>query len=70
MVEANIEQFAMHEEDLGNHSIADVACISCRPLCTSKIIRRYNKEKAEQMIFNGLSDKGKRKWAKIPLIYD
>lgn len=41
MVEANIEQFAMHEEDLGNHSIADVACISCRPLCTSKIIRRY-----------------------------
>ena len=42
MVEANIEQFAMHEEDLGGHSIADVACISCRPLCTSKIIRRYH----------------------------
>lgn len=42
MVEANIEQFEMHEEDLGGHSIADVACISCRPLCTSKIIRRYH----------------------------
>lgn len=42
MVDPNIEQFAMHEEDLGDHSIADVACISCRPLCTSKIIRRYH----------------------------
>ena len=42
MVDPNIEQFAMHEEDLGGHSIADVACISCRPLCTSKIIRRYH----------------------------
>lgn len=42
MVDPKIEQFAMHEEDLGDYSIMDVACISCRPLCTNKVMRRYN----------------------------
>ena len=30
------------EVDLGDYSTADVACISCRPLCTNKTFRRYN----------------------------
>ena len=42
MVDDKIEQFAMHEEDLGGHSIEEVACISCRPLCTNKVMRRYH----------------------------
>ena len=42
MADAKIEQLAMHDEDMGDYSIADVACISCRPLCTNKVIRRYH----------------------------
>ena len=42
MADDMIEQFAMHPEDLGEYSIADIACISCRPLCTNKVMRRYN----------------------------
>lgn len=42
MVDTKIEQFAMHEEDLEGFSIGDVACISCRPLCTNKVTRRYH----------------------------
>ena len=42
MEDAKVEQFAMHEEDMAGFSIADVACISCRPLCTNKVIRRYH----------------------------
>lgn len=41
MVDAKVEQFAMHEEDMAGFSIEDVACISCRPLCTNKVIRRF-----------------------------
>ena len=42
VADAKVEQFAMHEEDMGDYSIADVACISCRPLCTNKVMRRYH----------------------------
>jgi len=42
MADAKIEQFAMHEEDMRGFSIEDVACISCRPLCTNKVMRRWN----------------------------
>ena len=42
MADDKVEQFAMHEEDFEGFSIADVACISCRPLCTNKVIRRYH----------------------------
>ena len=41
MADGMIEQFAMREEDLGGCSIDEVACISCRPLCTNKAMRRY-----------------------------
>ncbi|MBQ6455450.1 MAG: 3-hydroxyacyl-CoA dehydrogenase family protein [Eggerthellaceae bacterium] len=37
-----ISQFEMSEEDLGDFSVSDVACISCRPLCTNKVMRRYH----------------------------
>lgn len=42
MVDPKIEQFAMHDEDMAGYSVGDVACISCRPLCTNKVIRRYH----------------------------
>ena len=42
MADAKIEQFAMHDEDMAGYSIMDVACISCQPLCTNKVIRRYH----------------------------
>ncbi len=42
MADPKVEQFAMHEEDLEGFSVGDVACISCRPLCTNKVMRRYH----------------------------
>lgn len=38
----DIERFAMHDEDMGDLTVDDVACISCRPLCTNKVMRRYH----------------------------
>ena len=42
MVEGNFDQYELHEEDFGGHTIGEVACISCRPLCTNKVMRRYH----------------------------
>lgn len=42
MTDSKIAQFEVSDEDLLGYSTDDVACISCRPLCTNKIMRRYN----------------------------
>lgn len=42
MIEMDLDRFEMHEDDLGEYTVKDVACISCRPLCTNKIMRRYH----------------------------
>lgn len=31
----------MTDDDLLGYGVGDVACISCRPLCTNKVMRRY-----------------------------
>lgn len=58
-----------YDRRYGKHADGDAPYKSFN-LEADKLIRRYNKEKAEQLIFNNMSDRGKRKWAKIPLIYD
>lgn len=58
-----------YDRRYGKHANGDAPYVSFN-LEASKLLRRYNKEKAEQLIFNNMSDRGKRKMAKIPLIYD
>ncbi len=41
MGDDKVDQFIRREVDLGDYALADVACISCRPLCTNKTMRRY-----------------------------
>ena len=63
------DQLEKYDRRYGKHADGDAPYVSFN-LEADKLIRRYNKEKAEQLIFNSMSDKGKRKWSKIPLIYD
>ena len=65
-INADLEKY---DRRYGKHADGDAPYKSFN-LEADKLIRRYNKEKAEQLIFNNMSDKGRRKWAKIPLIYD
>lgn len=58
-----------YDRRYGRHADGDAPYRSFN-LEADKLIRRYNKEKAEQLIFNNMSDRGKRKMAKIPLRYD
>ena len=62
----NLEKY---DRRYGRHADGDAPYRSFN-LEADKLIRRYNKEKAEQLIFNNMSDRAKRKWSKIPLIYD
>jgi hypothetical protein len=65
-VNADLEKY---DRRYGKHADGDAPYKSFN-LEADKLIRRYNKEKAEQLIFNNMSDRGKRKMAKIPLRYD
>ncbi len=65
-VDADLEKY---DRRYGKHADGDAPYRSFN-LEADKLIRRYNKEKAEQLIFNNMSDRGKRKMAKIPLRYD
>lgn len=62
----NLEKY---DRRYGRHADGDAPYRSFN-LEADKLIRRYNKEKAEQLIFNNMSDRGKRRMAKIPLRYD
>lgn len=63
------DQLEKYDRRYGKHADGDAPYRSFN-LEADKLIRRYNKEKAEQLIFNNMSDRGKRKYAKIPLIYN
>ena len=65
-IDADLEKY---DRRYGKHADGDAPYRSFN-LEADKLIRRYNKEKAEQLIFNNMSDRGKRKMAKIPLRYD
>jgi len=58
-----------YDRRYGRHADGDAPYRSFN-LEADKLIRRYNKEKAEQLIFNNMSDRAKRRVAKIPLRYD
>lgn len=63
------DQLEKYDRRYGKHADGDAPYRSFN-LEADKLIRRYNKEKAEQLIFNNMSDRGRRKMAKIPLRYD
>ncbi len=65
-IDADLEKY---DRRYGKHADGDAPYRSFN-LEADRLIRRYNKEKAEQLIFNNMSDRGKRKMAKIPLRYD
>lgn len=65
-IDADLEKY---DRRYGKHADGDAPYKSFN-LEADKLIRRYNKEKAEQLIFNSMSDRGKRRMAKIPLRYD
>jgi len=65
-IDAELEKY---DRRYGRHADGDAPYRSFN-LEADKLIRRYNKEKAEQLIFNNMSDRAKRKMAKIPLRYD
>lgn len=58
-----------YDRRYGRHADGDAPYRSFN-LEANKLLRRYNKEKMEQLIFNNMSDRGRRKMAKIPLRYD
>lgn len=63
------ENLEKYDRRYGRHADGDAPYKSFN-LEADKLIRRYNKEKAEQLIFNNMSDRAKRRVAKIPLRYD
>ena len=65
-IDADLEKY---DRRYGKHADGDAPYKSFN-LEADKLIRRYQKEKADQLIFNHMSDRGKRKMAKIPLRYD
>lgn len=65
-IDAQLEKY---DRRYGKHADGDAPYKSFY-LESDRLLRRYHKEKAEQLIFNNMSDRGKRKMAKIPLRYD